>query len=902
MIVIDGKKINNNSKKTILEIALENNIQIPNMCFESRLEPYGGCGMCVVEVKGMSKLQRACSTKALDDMEITTDSPRVMAARKLALDLYVSDHRGDCIPPCTLNCPARTDIQGYVGLVANGQPVEALKLIKEAIPIPASIGRICPHPCESACRRDIVDEPISIASIKFYAADVDLANDKQYVPTVEEDTSKSVSVVGAGPAGLSCAYFLRRKGHSVTIYEAMPKPGGMLRYGIPEYRLPKSIIDQEVELIKDLGVNIEYEVKVGKDITLDELEKNSDAVFLGIGAWKSSSMRCEGENLPGVMGGIDFLQKVELGEKIILDDEVLVVGGGNTAMDVARTCIRLGKKVTVLYRRTEEQMPARDIEIEEAKEEGVIFEFLVAPIKVIDESGAAGLICQKMQLGEPDDSGRRRPVPIEGEVIEYKSKSIISAIGQKVDLGDIEIDTTDWGTIVTDDKTYQTSISKVFSGGDAVTGPQDAIDAIAAGKNAAKVIDSFLLGDLIPHYEQRLIERDDMVIDDYPNVEILPRVENELLDSKERIKNFDAVMCTYSDDEAILEGTRCLECGCKDVFECELLEGIRDYSIDTSKKYIDTHRRVLVDDHPYIQRDIDKCIQCAQCVRICDELIGSTALGISNRGFDSEVIPEFNKKLSDTDCVSCGACIDACPTGALKEKLLYGKDIPLNLRQVDSYCTACSMLCEVTYHLKGDRIYKVTARNDPGVLCVKGKFEFEHFNISQNELESDIKRNKIGIVIDPVISNEEMKEIKKLNNVVMVSGTATHSCNERLSNKDEIKEIVSFDSDYKNYVNITSKDNSFAPLEEFIKLVKSGDVTDCIFLGNEVPEILKSVGLKSISVISLFEEDNCTVYIKQKGLLETGGTVTDIFGNKKVIKPLIEDDKTNIDLIKEIIN
>ena len=290
-ININGKEVNAVRGQTILEVARQNGIEIPTLCYDERLKSYGGCGLCVVETAGSTKLFRSCATQVAPGMVISTDSPRVRESRKLTLELLLSDHNGDCRGPCVNACPAHLDVQGYVGLIANKQYREALALIKESMPIPASIGRVCPHPCETACRRQLVEEPISIAQLKYFAADKDLESPEPYLPEKALPTGKNVAIVGAGPAGLTAAYFLARAGHGVTVYDAMPQGGGMLRYGIPEYRLPKAVLDQEIELIEKMGVEFIYNTRVGVDISLDYLKEIYDAVFLGIGAWVSSSIR-----------------------------------------------------------------------------------------------------------------------------------------------------------------------------------------------------------------------------------------------------------------------------------------------------------------------------------------------------------------------------------------------------------------------------------------------------------------------------------------------------------------------------------------------------------------------------------------------------------------------------------
>ena len=307
---IDGKEVFGLPGQTILEVARENDIFIPTLCYDERTAIYGACGLCVVEVEGNPKLCKACATTVAPGMVVMTNTDRVTESRKTNLELLISNHNGDCKAPCSKACPAGTDCQGYVGLIANGEYEAANELIKDKIPLPASIGRVCPHPCEDACRRALVDEPISIMALKRFAADYDLAADTVFVPEIDEPTGKSVAIIGGGPMGLSAAYFLRQKGHDVTIFDAMPKLGGMLRYGIPEYRLPKEVLDTEINIIESMGVEIVTNCKIGEDLSFDTVRADYDAVLLGIGAWVSTGVGCPGEDADGVIGGIDFLRKV----------------------------------------------------------------------------------------------------------------------------------------------------------------------------------------------------------------------------------------------------------------------------------------------------------------------------------------------------------------------------------------------------------------------------------------------------------------------------------------------------------------------------------------------------------------------------------------------------------------
>lgn len=335
-LTINGKPITAPEGSTILEAARANGIDIPTLCYDKAVEIYGACGLCVVEAEGIPKLLRSCSAKVMEGMVVNTESDRVIRSRKIAMELLMSAHDGDCVAPCQLNCPAHTDCQGYVGLIANGEYDGAIKLIKNKIPLPASIGRVCPHPCEKACRRKNVEEPIDIAHLKAFAADMDLKSDS-YMPDVMERSGKKVAVIGGGPAGLTAAYYLNIMGHSVTVYDMMEKMGGMLRYGIPQYRLPKEVLDKEIALIEKSGVTLVNNVKLGKDFTIESLKAENDAVIVAVGAWKSSSMRTPGEELEGVYGGIDFLRAVIKGNAPDIGERVAICGGGNTAMDACRT-------------------------------------------------------------------------------------------------------------------------------------------------------------------------------------------------------------------------------------------------------------------------------------------------------------------------------------------------------------------------------------------------------------------------------------------------------------------------------------------------------------------------------------------------------------------------------------
>ena len=668
-ITINGKEITAEKGKTILQIAEANGIEIPTLCYIDEIKPYGACGLCTGEVEGIPKLLRACSAVASDGMVINTDTPRVRQSRKIALELLMSDHTGDCKGPCSLNCPAGTDCQGYVKLIAEGRFKDAVALIKDRVPLPASIGRVCPHPCETACRRKLVEEPISIAFLKSFAADEDLKSDNKFMPEIAQASGKSVGIIGGGPAGLTAAYFLAVKGHKVTVYDAMPQMGGMLRYGIPQYRLPKEVLDMEIASIAELGVEMKNNIRIGKDITFDEIRSTHDAVLVAIGAWKSSSMRIPGEDLNGVYGGIDFLRSVALKNPVKLGKKVAIIGGGNTAMDACRSAVRLGaKEVYVIYRRTRAEMPAERVEIDEAEEEGVVYKFLNNPVEIIGKDGVVNALkLQIMELGEPDAGGRRGPVPVEGKFETIEIDNVIMAIGQKINISGFEsLELTDRGNIASDSKTFRTSLDAVFAVGDATNrGASIAIEAIGEAQKASEVIDSYLNGEMVgykkPYVSERVVTAEDLADRQKTDRAKMPHRSPE-----ERRKDFNEVNLGFSVETAINEAKRCLECGCHDYHDCKLIRYANQYDIHPERFDGDKHNCKKETKLVYIERDQNKCVLCNLCVRVCDEEVGKSLIGLVGRGFTTVIKPEFADTSVTEFCKTCQKCVNSCPTGALK--------------------------------------------------------------------------------------------------------------------------------------------------------------------------------------------------------------------------------------------
>lgn len=725
-LTINGKEITAPVGSTILEAARSNGIYIPTLCYDEAVEIYGACGLCVVEAQGVPKLLRSCSSKVSDGMVINTESERVVKSRKIAMELLMSAHDGDCVAPCQLACPANTDCQGYVGLIANGKFDDALKLIKEKIALPASIGRVCPHPCEKACRRGKVEEPINIAQLKAFAADLDMKGDA-YLPEIAEETDKKVAIVGGGPAGLTAAFYLRRMGHQVTVFDMMEKMGGMLRYGIPQYRLPKEVLDSEISVIEKTGVKLVNNVKFGKDITLDMLKSVNDAVILAPGAWKSTPMRVKGEDIKGVYGGIDFLRSVIKGEKVDIGERVAVCGGGNTAMDACRTAVRLGaKEVYVIYRRTQQEMPAEEIEIKESMEEGVIYKFLTNPVEIHGENGrVSAMTLQLMELGEPDASGRRRPVAIEGKTEYLPVDSVIMAIGQKFDSTDFSsIELTDRGTILADENTFKTNIDGVFAIGDATNkGASIAIAAIGEADKCVKVVDAYLKGEEYDIAEKYISKRDEDRID-LSGKTPQPRTVAQVLDAQDRKNNFNEVSLGLTQEEAQKEAQRCLECGCREYFKCKLLSVAQRYDIHPERFAGEMPQKYTRDDNAFIERNTAKCILCGLCVRSCKEVVNISAIGLLGRGFKSSVAPAFALPLDQTKCTNCGLCVKLCPTGALTEKSALKKQVPLREEYSVEKRDINGKECEALVSRYNGEVIRAVPNNDNARNCGLSRQEF----------------------------------------------------------------------------------------------------------------------------------------------------------------------------------
>ena len=550
-----------------------------------------------------------------------------MAWNKTGTWRYLRPRFENKISPCGEGCPAGQDMEGAMALIGKGKFLEAWDLLKEENPFPAVCGRVCFHPCEASCNRGDFDEAVSINALERFTAEV--ASRQGRKPHGKRERRKEkVAIVGSGPAGLTCAYHLARMGYGVTVFEALPVLGGMLRVGIPEYRLPKGVLEEEIDQILELGVKVEVNARLGEGFPLAAL-KEYQAVFLAMGNHRSKNLGIPGEAVEGVMSGVEFLKSVNLGRKVILGKRVAVIGGGNTAIDAARSALRLGGKPFILYRRTREEMPAFPAEILEAEEEGIEISYLVSPVQAMAEKGKVSkLECVKNRLGPSDEDGRRRPMPIKGSNFLMAVDQIISAIGEEADLSGVPKQVGVKENVIRTDERGGTKQSRIFAGGDIVHQPHTVVHAIASGKRAAIFMDCFLQkktweglfdairigerGSLsIQRYLQDEKERlpvhsptvrlKDLNLDyfDYKKRPRMPKVQ-----VAKRIGSFEEVNLGLSGETAVEEARRCFHCGV-----CNLCDNCYILCPDVA---------ILKpgEDRPNIV-DYDHCKGCGICVEEC---------------------------------------------------------------------------------------------------------------------------------------------------------------------------------------------------------------------------------------------------------------------------------------------
>ncbi len=774
-IFIDEQRLEVAEGISILEAAKLNGIYIPHLCFMEGLpESPRPCGLCVVEVEGEGAPIRACETKVSPGMKVFTQTKAVKEIRRKILEDLISKHYGDCKAPCSMACPGGINVQGYIAHIARGEFLAALKLIKEKNPLPLSVGRVCPRFCEPRCRRVLVDQPIAINALKRFVADWALIHGEPE-PERLPSTGKRVAIIGGGPAGLSAAYFLTLYGHEVTIFEAEEEAGGVLRWAIPNFRLPKEILKREIQGIINLGVHLKLGQRWGRDFNLESLfDRGFEAIFLAVGLTKERPLDIEGQE--EAIPALKFLKLFHKGLAPRIGEKVLIIGGGDAAIDTARVCRRLGAEVTLIYPRSRVEMLAHQREIREAEKEGVNLFLMATPLRITRIGGRLEVEIARTILSEPNERGVRRPIPMPGSQQVIKVDTVISALEQTFDVtfksyGKLEsqLKTSSAGQIKVNPSTQATNLKGIWAGGDFVSGHRTVIQAVAAGRRAAENINYYLRGEkktsvfVSPRFNfSRGRRLEEVEVSQYQHLPSKPREPMPVRDPGLRLDDFDEVELGYTPEMAIREAQRCLKCGCLGFHKCSFREILIKENVPVSRILSRPYYEIR-EDHPFIVLDPNKCVRCFRCVRVCE------FEGITLEVFDlGEGIEEIRLEFTEK-CVSCGACVDVCPTGALTKKDSVIPRSAQDGKRVDTVCPYCGTGCNIQVVVKNNAILEVTA--DPkrppnyGHLCVKGRFGYTFYR-SKERLTKPLLRQSLDEAFREVSWDEALdfiaERIKKI--------------------------------------------------------------------------------------------------------------------------------------------
>ncbi len=659
-LMVDNRAVEVEEGATILDAARKLGIEIPTLCHLDDLPPASSCLMCAVRVSNRRNLIPSCTAPAEEGMTVTATSDEILAARKTALELLLSDHVGDCVAPCTLACPAGMDIPAMIRHIRDGRYEKALAVIRDRIPLPGVLGRICPRFCERICRRGDLDEPIAICALKRLPAD--LVDVEAGVPSRRQPTGKRVAVLGAGPAGLSAAFYLLREGHACTVYDAYPEPGGRLRYSVPEFRLPREALDKDIEAIRKMGAEFRMNTRIGDDAESARVRGEYDAVLLALGAAGTQEMDCEGAK--SALSAFAFLHDVASGRRLTITGPVAVLGGGEEAVDAARTAIRLGAgRVTVVWQKDRKAMPCFVEWVADAEAEGVRLELNAQPVRIEkDSANRFKVVCRR-----------------NGATFTLEASCVIGAPERSVDVAfakSLGLEVSQRGVSV-DRKTLATGIDGVFAAGEVVSGPAAVVRGVRSGRLAAMSINQYLKGESLRGEERhvnvlmgKLGDREREAL--YEDREKAPREQQLIMSARERRTNFDEIVAGLHETAAISEASRCLQCDCLARDSCKLRRYATVYGA-SSRKFRGERRSFERDaSHPEVVYETGKCIMCGLCVRAAaqmDERPGITFIG---RGFPAKAAVPFGRTVVQGLPHAARRCAAVCPTGALALKPTSG--------------------------------------------------------------------------------------------------------------------------------------------------------------------------------------------------------------------------------------
>ncbi|MEI6093301.1 MAG: FAD-dependent oxidoreductase [bacterium] len=773
-ISIDKKQFEFTNGETILQVAKRNGIKIPSLCFDERFKPQTTCFICIVKDEKSKKIIPSCSVKALDGMSIITDDEEIKKYRKMALELLLSEHDADCFSPCKTACPAGIDVRDYILFSRIGQELNGFVTVRKKNPLVAVVGRVCPAFCENDCSRNNIDETVNIRLLKKYLGDsvyetlYDELFKLESSSIKKSPSSKKIAIIGAGPAGLSASYYLSLAGCNVSLYDSNEKLGGMLRYAIPSYRLPSALLDKEIDSITRLGVEVFNNYKVDTE-ELKKISKKNDHVLLSIGTWKETALGLDESKYANVIPAVSFLRNVFKGNIKSVGNRVVVIGGGNSAIDAARVCIRFGAKVSLAYRRTRKEMPALNIEIEDALKEGVELFELMNPFEVIPSmvNGVAGAIkFRKMVLSDECDNSGRRKIKDTDDFKTFDLDTLVYAIGQKAEPELI-------------DSIKAMGLNNVIVCGDARTGASTVIEAVADGRKTAEKILK-ITKDELAFYSLR--EKGILACSHNDKQE---RVMVSHLSAPERIHNFREIESGYEKIYAVKESERCINCGCSVLDECELRKYSIDYNADPNKyKQVSTKdKKVSTGVIPafsdqslkHMLHEPSKCIKCGKCISVCKEVAGVDALSFIGRGLGVVLSSNTKNMISESSCTLCGMCIDSCPTGSLSENIPNSKWTGFEERIAE--CQGCYLKCKIKYAYNNKKSFRGRSSDTP--ICSIGRWGWnDNYEHPEKYYTNKIKDYKTVLFDTSKITDGEFL---KLADIVLCLNSVESSDNPRLN-------------------------------------------------------------------------------------------------------------------------